>query len=124
MKQSEFDERRQQLFRDYEELVTRPNVPTEETNGVLQRWEYPVLTGDHAPPFWRYDLNPATNPHLMERIGVHSAFNPGAIEFNGKCFLMARVEGADILVMALAERPPTAPKLECPGAESSNSSHQ
>ena len=95
MRQQEFDERRQQLFRDYEELVTEPNEPIEETNGVIQRWQHPVLTADHAPPFWRYDLDPATNPYLMERLGVHSAFNPGAMEFDGKCYLMARVEGAD-----------------------------
>jgi 4-O-beta-D-mannosyl-D-glucose phosphorylase len=95
MKQKEFDERRQQLFRDYEELVTRPNEPIEETNGVIQRWRYPVLTADHAPPFWRYDLDPVTNPHLMERIGVNAVFNPGAIELDGKFNLVARVEGAD-----------------------------
>ena len=79
MRQQDFDERRQQLFRDYEELVTRSNKPDEETNGVVQRWKYPVLTADHAPPFWRYDLAPATNPFLMERIGVNAIFNPGAI---------------------------------------------
>jgi len=95
MKQEEFDERRQQLFRGYEELVTRPNIPIEETNGVIQRWKHPVLTADHAPPFWRYDLDPTTNPHLLERIGVNAIFNPGAIELDGKFYLMARVEGAD-----------------------------
>jgi 4-O-beta-D-mannosyl-D-glucose phosphorylase len=95
MKHKEFNERREKLFRDYEELVTRPNEPIESTNGIIQRWKYPVLTADHAPPFWRYDLDSATNPHLMERIGIHSAFNPGAFEFEGKFFLMARVEGAD-----------------------------
>jgi len=95
MRQQEFDERRQQLFRDYEELVTRSNKPDEETNGVVQRWKYPVLTADHAPPFWRYDLDPATNPFLMERIGVNAIFNPGAIELDGKFFLVARVEGTD-----------------------------
>ena len=95
MRQHDFDERRERLFRDYEELVTRPNEPVDATNGVLQRWRYPVLTADHAPPFWRYDLDPATNPQLMERMGIHSAFNPGAIELDRKFFLMARVEGAD-----------------------------
>ncbi|MDH3816780.1 MAG: glycosidase [Acidobacteriota bacterium] len=95
MRQQEIDERRQQLFRDYEELVTRSNKPDEETNGVVQRWKYPVLTADHAPPFWRYDLDPATNPFLMERIGVNAIFNPGAIELDGKFFLVARVEGTD-----------------------------
>jgi 4-O-beta-D-mannosyl-D-glucose phosphorylase len=95
MRLREFDERRQEIFRDYEELVTRPNEPVEGSNGVIQRWRHPVLTADHAPPFWRYDLDPVTNPLLLERIGVHAAFNPGAIEMDGKYYLMARVEGAD-----------------------------
>ena len=95
MKQQEFDERRERLFRDYEELVTRPNEPVEDSNGVIQRWRYPVLTADHAPPFWRYDIDPVTNPLLMERLGVNAAFNPGAIEHDGTFYLMARVEGAD-----------------------------
>jgi 4-O-beta-D-mannosyl-D-glucose phosphorylase len=95
MKQQEFDERRQQLFLDHEELVTRPNEPIDESNGILQRWKCPVLTAAHTPPFWRYDLDPATNPHLMERIGVNAVFNPGAIELDGTFCLMARVEGAD-----------------------------
>jgi len=95
MRQQEFDERKQQLFRDYEELVNEPNEPVEKSNGVIQRWKHPVLTADHAPPFWCYDLDPATNPYLLERMGIHSTFNPGAIEVDGKCYLMARVEGAD-----------------------------
>jgi 4-O-beta-D-mannosyl-D-glucose phosphorylase len=95
MRLREFDERKQQLFRDYEDLVTRPNDPVAGTNGVIQRWLNPVLTADHAPPFWRYDLDPVTNPLLLERLGVNAAFNPGAIEHEGKFYLMARVEGAD-----------------------------
>jgi 4-O-beta-D-mannosyl-D-glucose phosphorylase len=95
MNQQEFDERRQRLFRDYEELVTRPNEPVEQNNGVIRRWTYPVLTADHTPPFWRYDLDPATNPHFMERIGVNAVSNPGALELDGTFCLMARVEGAD-----------------------------
>jgi len=31
----------------------------------------------------------------MERIGINSAFNPGAIELDGKILLIARVEGVD-----------------------------
>ena len=52
MKQQEFDERRQQLFLDHEELVTRPNEPIDESNGILQRWKCPVLTAAHTPPFF------------------------------------------------------------------------
>jgi len=95
MRQHNFDDRRRQLFYDYEELVTRSNQPADRTNGVVQRWWHPVLTADHTPPFWRYDLDPTTNPHLMERIGVNAVFNPGAIDLDGKFHLMARVEGAD-----------------------------
>jgi len=95
MKDQVFEERRRQLFDDHERLVTRPNEPDDRTNGVIQRWRYPMLTAAHTPPFWRYDLDPASNPHLMERIGVNAVFNPGAIELDGKFCLMARVEGAD-----------------------------
>ena len=64
-------------------------------------WVTPLLsagafvTADHVPLFWRYDLNPAANPRLLERLGVNAAFNPGAIELDGRIFLMCRVEGAD-----------------------------
>ena len=64
-------------------------------NGVFQRYRNPVLTGDHAPLEWRYDLNPKTNPFLMERLGVHAAFNSGAMLLDGKVCLMARLEGND-----------------------------
>ena len=64
-------------------------------NGNFDRYKYPVLTGKHAPVFWRYDLDFNTNPYLMERIGVNAAFNAGAIELNGKILLAARVEGND-----------------------------
>jgi 4-O-beta-D-mannosyl-D-glucose phosphorylase len=93
--QPEFWERLHRLSAAYEELVTRPNVPEALGNGVYDRYQYPVLTAEHAPLYWRYDLNPDTNPFLMERIGVNAAFNPGAIELNGKVYLVARVEGND-----------------------------
>lgn len=95
MIQSEFDARLRYLFDDYEQLASRPNEPEPHTNGVIQRWKRPVLTADHAPVIWCYDLDRATNPLLMERIGVNATFNPGAIEFDGKFCLMVRVEGGD-----------------------------
>jgi 4-O-beta-D-mannosyl-D-glucose phosphorylase len=64
-------------------------------NGVFLRHEHPVLTADHVPLTWRYDLNPESNPFLMERLGINAVFNPGAIELNGKFYLVARVEGYD-----------------------------
>lgn len=79
----------------YEALVTRKNKPSGFYNGIYTRWENPVLTRDHAPPLWRYDLNPETNPFFMERLGVNAAFNAGAIKLKGKYYLVARVEGSD-----------------------------
>lgn len=82
------------LAAEHKALVERPNKPV-EGNGIFERYEHPVLTAAHAPIFWRYDLDAATNPHLLERIGVNAAFNPGAIELNGAIYLVARVEGND-----------------------------
>ena len=95
MKKKAFDKCKKQLFDDYEKLVRRKNRPTKRSNGVLQRWKRPVLTAEHAPPFWRYDLDRTTNPHLMERLGINAVFNPGAMMFDGKFVLAARVEGVD-----------------------------
>jgi 4-O-beta-D-mannosyl-D-glucose phosphorylase len=95
MKKQNFEDRKREISDDYERLVTRPNTPADRNNGVIQRWRWPVLTAAHTPPFWRYDFDPATNPLLMERLGIGAAFNPGAIWLDGKFCLMARVEGAD-----------------------------
>jgi 4-O-beta-D-mannosyl-D-glucose phosphorylase len=53
------------------------------------------VTAEHTPLFWRYDFNPATNPHLMTRMGINCAFNVGAMEWNGNIVLMTRTEGWD-----------------------------
>ena len=90
-----FDERLRQLREAHEALVQRPNEVQPESNGIYQRYRYPVLTADHVPVFWRYDLDPSTNPRLMERLAINSVFNPGAMELDGRICLVARVEGAD-----------------------------
>ncbi len=86
---------RERLFAEHEALIQRPNQPLQESNGWFRRYRYPVLTAAHTPLFWRYDLAPATNPFLMERLGINAAFNVGAMEWHGHVVLMARVEGAD-----------------------------
>ncbi len=90
-----FDQKVQQLFTEYENLLARKNEKLPFTNGVVQRYKYPVITADHTPPFWKYDLNYETNPYLMERMGINSTFNAGAVEYNGKILLIVRVEGSD-----------------------------
>jgi 4-O-beta-D-mannosyl-D-glucose phosphorylase len=90
-----FKHRLHQLFAEYEALIHRQNRIVHGGNGVFDRHENPVLTADHTPIFWRYDLDHRTNPFLLERMGINSAFNPGAIELDGTIYLMARVEGTD-----------------------------
>lgn len=90
----------------YEALVTKPNRPIDEYNGIYTRYENPVLTRSHAPLLWRYDLNPETNPYFMERLGINAVFNAGAIELDGKFYVVARVEGNDRKsFFAVAESP-------------------
>ena len=64
-------------------------------NGIYERWEHPVLTRDHVPPFWMYDPDPETNPYMMQRLGINAVFNSGALLLDGKYTLVARVEGLD-----------------------------
>ena len=75
-----------------EKLLSRKNVKSDFYNGVYDRYEYPVLTREHIPLTWRYDLNPETNPYFMERLGINAVMNSGAIELNGKYYLVARTK--------------------------------
>lgn len=78
-----------------ERLLAKKNSRADFYNGVFDRYENPVLTREHTPLFWRYDLNPQTNPHFMERLGINAVMNSGAILLNGKYYLVARIEGND-----------------------------
>ena len=91
----DFEQRLTALQAEQEKLLGCENAKEETGNGVYNRYRYPVLTAAHTPLFWRYDLNEESNPFLMERFGINATFNAGAIKFNGKYLLMARVEGID-----------------------------
>ncbi|HEY9075572.1 MAG TPA: glycosidase [Anaerolineaceae bacterium] len=96
MNKDDYETRLSRLQAEYDALINRPNpVDAGWYNGVFERYTYPVVTSGHTPLFWRYDLDPAVNPYLMERQGVNGVFNPGAIEFDGKICLVCRVEGYD-----------------------------
>lgn len=92
---SEFTERKDRVFAAYEKLIARKNEKTDYMGGAYDRYKFPVLTAAHTPVIWRYDLDPETNPFFMERLGVNAVLNSGAIELNGKFYLVARVEGND-----------------------------
>jgi 4-O-beta-D-mannosyl-D-glucose phosphorylase len=102
-----FQTRLAHLRAEHEMLITCPNVIDPDWhNGLFERYRYPVITAAHAPIDWRYDLNPQTNPYLIERLGVNAVFNAGAIEIAGKILVVCRVEGADRKsFLAVAESP-------------------
>ena len=106
MTRAQFRRRLAALEREHRALIARPNRIAARSNGVYSRYVNPVLTAEHTPLFWRYDLNYSTNPHLMERMGANATFNSGAIEHKGKFLLMVRVEGVDRKsFFAVAESP-------------------
>ena len=122
-----FKQRKESVEARHNEVVTRKNTPV-ENNGIVTRYAHPVVEAETVPLEWRYDFNPATNPHFMERIGVNATLNSGAIKWNGKYVLMVRVEGYDrksffavaespngIDNFTFWERPVTMPDTDDPG---------
>ena len=94
------------LKKEHESLISRKNKMIFSENGIFERYKNPILTAAHTPLEWRYDLNPETNPYLMERIGVNATMNSGAIKWNGKYLIIVRVEGNDRKsFFAIAESP-------------------
>lgn len=90
-----FQKRFEVLTRNHELLLNRKNEPVFPGNGVFERYKYPILTAEHTPLFWRYDLDENQNPYLMERFGINGTFNAGAIKWNKKYLVVVRVEGND-----------------------------
>lgn len=99
-------ERLKRLQEHHNTLITKKNEPVALSNGVYKRYKNPIITNDHIPIHWRYDLNPETNPNLLERIGVNATFNAGAMKWKDKYVLCVRVEGNDRKsFFAMAESP-------------------
>jgi 4-O-beta-D-mannosyl-D-glucose phosphorylase len=92
---TKFTDRLSALQAEVNDAVGKKNEPVLPGNGCFFRYENPVVTPAHVPLAWRYDLNEATNPFLMERMGINATLNPGAIELDGKHLLVVRVEGYD-----------------------------
>lgn len=85
-----------ELFAEQEKLLARKNKKNEDFyNGIYDRYLYPVLTREHIPLTWRYDLDSGRNPFFQERLGINAVMNSGAIYLNGKYYLIARIEGND-----------------------------
>lgn len=95
MNKNDFTYRLNNLKKNHVILIKKKNEKLSEGNGIYERFKYPIISADHTPLFWRYDFNPETNPYLMERLGINSTFNSGAIYLDGKYLLVVRVEGTD-----------------------------
>ena len=95
MTPSSFSQRLKTLRHDQQALLERPNPACPDAGGLYQRFAEPVLTPAHVPLEWRYDLDPSSNPRLLERLGINAVFNAGAIKLAGRYLLVARVEGWD-----------------------------
>lgn len=76
-------------------LIELKNNKSDFYNGLFDRYVNPVLTRDHAPITWRYDVVKESNPYFMERLGINAVMNSGAIYLDGKYYLIARIEGND-----------------------------
>lgn len=92
---SKYEERLSRIQQHHNKILGQKNEKLFSVHGIYHRYRYPVITAEHIPVEWRFDLNPARNPRLLERMGINSAFNPGAIYLNGKYCLVVRVEGCD-----------------------------
>lgn len=96
----------EKVFQDYEAVIKKENKPLPSKNGIYNRYENPIVTADHIPVHWRYDLDETTNPNALERIGFNATFNAGAIKWKDKYVLCVRVEGNDRKsFFAMAESP-------------------
>lgn len=103
---NQFDKKLSKLISDQEELLRTKNTPAGAYNGFVQRYQNPILTAAHAPIAWRFDMDKEANPFLMERFGINSVFNAGAIKWEDKYLVVARVEGYDRKsFFAIAESP-------------------
>ncbi len=90
----------------FAKLISKKNKKSKHSNGIYSRYKNPILTAEHTPIEWRYDLNPETNPYLLERIGMNATFNAGALKWNNNYILCVRVEGVDRKsFFAIAESP-------------------
>lgn len=85
----------EQLHEAHNGLANRKNVEIQHGSNLYKKYQYPILTAEHVPLHWRYDLNKASNPLLLERLGVNAVFNAGAIKWQGKYVLALRIEGKD-----------------------------
>ena len=97
-----FAERKAEVEKEFEKLITRKNKMLFSTNGIYNKYKHSVITRKHVPLEWRYDMNEETNPYFMERI----SFNAGAIKWQGKYVLVVRTESVDRKsFFAVAESP-------------------
>ncbi|HMQ46852.1 MAG TPA: glycosidase [Saprospiraceae bacterium] len=96
MDKTTFNQEIRRLYQQQEVFLRQKNVRQESDNFIYHRYQYPVLTWRHTPIHWRFDLNHHANPHLLERLGINTVFNAGAMCWKDKIVLVPRIEGFDV----------------------------
>ncbi len=61
---NDFEARLAMLKANHRSLIHLPNRPIYPGNGIFLRYENPILTAEHTPLSWRYDLDPKRNRFL------------------------------------------------------------
>ncbi|WP_319268583.1 glycosidase [uncultured Draconibacterium sp.] len=101
-----FKTRMEKVKTGYNTLIEKKNEELFSSNGIYNRYKNPIVTREHIPLHWRFDLNAKTNPSFMERIGFNATMNSGAIKISDKYLIVVRVEGNDRKsFFAIAESP-------------------
>ncbi|MCX6315710.1 MAG: glycosidase [Bacteroidetes bacterium] len=90
-----FSKRLAALKSEQQALFEKSNVKQPTGNGVVDRYQSPILTAQHTPLHWRYDFDEAANPFLLERFGINAVLNAGAIRWQNRYLLVVRVEASD-----------------------------
>ena len=90
-----FKTRLERVKAEFKVLSEKKNEKLFSLNGIYNRYKNPIVTREHIPLHWRFDLNAKTNPNFIERIGYNATFNSSALKLGDKYILVVRVEGND-----------------------------
>ena len=68
MARADFEKAVRRKVAEHQKLVQQKNRRQAGGNGIFERWANPVITAAHVPLFWRFDLDPRTNPFFEDAI--------------------------------------------------------
>ncbi|MFA8301115.1 MAG: hypothetical protein ACEPOV_13180 [Hyphomicrobiales bacterium] len=104
MNKTLFDQNVEDLFVSQKRIIENKNKLLLIQKDPFSIYENPVISHEHIPIHWRYDLNQQTNPWLQEKIIFNSSLIVGAFRLNNKYYIISKLEGKNTNTLyALAE---------------------